>query len=119
MANQKGIGAVRFALSVGLAAALSVYSPGAVSSAMIPAELDSAAGAVAPAAEWTADALEGAGLSAAEAQVRASGLDATETAQLQRTDLSQQGGDALIAVLAVVGIIAIVLYLTGDLRSRR
>lgn len=121
MTNQKRVGAIRFALSVGLAAALSVYSPGAASSAMIPADLDAAAsaGAGTPAAERSAQALEAAGLSAAEADVRARGLDATETAQLMRSDLTQQGGDGLIILLAVVGVIAIVLYLTGDLKSRR
>jgi hypothetical protein len=124
-------GLTRRALAVVLAAALLPAAPRGGAASMIPADLDArtvaASGeagrplaAAAPSDELgrplaAAAALEGAGLSATEARARALSLDAVETARLRETDLSQRGGDGLVLVLAVVGIVAIVLWLADEI----
>lgn len=87
--------------------------------AVIPAGLDNALPAVSQTAckpednQKSAQAeglLASAGLSAPEAGARARSLDAAESAQLEKTQLKQQGGDALVAVLAIIGLVALVLF---------
>ncbi len=51
--------------------------------------------------------LQQAGLSQEEALTRAESLDRAELAQLPRTELDQQGGDAFTTIAIILGILAL------------
>lgn len=92
--------------------------------AVIPRDIDHAAGAsaglsAADASPLAAEpALMRAGLSGAEAEARASTLDRAETAQLQTADLHEKGGDAtVVAVLAIIGAVVVVIWLLRGMRA--
>lgn len=117
MKTSRSMRMIAGALSLSIAAAA---LPGTARSAVIPHDLDpggrlsGAAPARPPAALAARQArlsLERAGLSPEESAGRVRSLDAVEMARLQRSDLRQRGGDVLIPILAIVGIVAIVLWL--------
>jgi hypothetical protein len=63
-------------------------------------------------------ALRQAGLSAPEAAKRAQTMDRVELAQLQKSDLGQQGGDpSAITILAIVGAVALVIWLVRGMSA--
>jgi hypothetical protein len=83
---------------------LNLGLPASGRGAVIPADVETAAASSLGAPSVSAAA------PASAPSLSDAALDRAEAAQRQRTDLTQQGGDALVGVLAVVGIVAIVIF---------
>jgi len=92
-----------------LAATLVLCLAPRAQAALIPHNLDAAAG---PAELKAADAaLTQAGLTPSQARVRSATLDRVELARLEKTDLTQKGGDSLVLVLAIIGAAAVIVWI--------
>ncbi len=81
--------------------------------AEIPAVVDASAGN----RDQAVQALEQAGLPHDAAVSQAQSMDRVELAQLGRTDLTQQGGDTIVAI-AVIAAIVVLVYILIDHMDR-
>lgn len=84
-------------------ALLAILATTRTSGAELPSHLDAAAAGP----DQAAALLQQAGLSNDDAVARAGSLDRAELAQLSRTDLDQQGGEPVVTIAIILGILAL------------